>query len=120
MSAASLTLTALGAMVLGCVVVGGLGQLAGARASLDASADLGALAVAGRVVRGEPAASACAVGASVVAADGARLLGCTVEGHHAVVVVGRDVQLLGWTASLESSARAGPGDGPVGDVPVDG
>lgn len=113
MSAVALTATSLGAMALGCLVVGTLGQLASAHASLDATADLTALAVASRAVRGEPATSACATGGAVATADGARLMTCEAVGPggdgSVVVVVTREVVVLGLRAELEATARAGPG-----------
>lgn len=108
MSAVSLTAAALVAAVLGCGAAGALGQVALARAEADSAADLAALAVASRVVRGEPHATACAVGARLVAGDGMVLTGCLVEGEQVRVEVLRELRLLGAALPVPARARAGP------------
>ena len=112
MSAVSLTATALAGAVLGCAVAGLLGQVAVARAEVDAAADLAALAVAAHVVRGEPHESACAVGGTVAAGPQTRLTGCVVDGDVVTVQVVRDLDLLGATLPVVAAARAGPDTGP--------
>jgi len=111
-SAVSLTATALAGAVLGCAVAGLLGQVAAARAEVDAAADLAALAVAAHVVRGEPHESACAVGGTVAAGPQTRLTGCVVDGDVVTVQVVRDLDLLGATLPVVAAARAGPDTGP--------
>lgn len=108
MSGAGLVLTSVAGMVLGCLVVGPLGQVVEARARADSAADLTALAVATRLARGEPAAAACATGAAVAGAHGARPAGCAVDGPVATVTVALDLQVLGLRAEVPSTARAGP------------
>lgn len=108
MSGAGLVLGSVAAMVLGVVVVGGVGQVAGTRARADSTADLAALAVAARLVRGEPAAAACGAGAALASADGARPTGCDVDGLVVTVAVEVDVRVLGLTAVVGAAARAGP------------
>lgn len=106
-SAVSLTATALAGAVLGCAVVGLLGQVVAARAEVDAAADLAALAVAAHVVRGEPQETACAVGDAVAAGPRTRLIGCVVAGDVVTVQVVRDLDLLGATLPVAAAARAG-------------
>ena len=112
MSAVSLTATALAGAVLGCAVVGLLGQVAVARAEVDAAADLAALAVAANVLRGEPHESGCAVGGAVAAGPETRLTGCDVDEDVVTVQVVRDLDLLGVTLPVVGAARAGPDTGP--------
>ena len=126
MSAVSLTATALAGTVLGCAVVGLLGQVAMARAEADAAADLAALAVASRVVRGEPHAVACALGRTIVTGPRTRLSACAVDGEAVSDVRGTagggpgavtvqvvlDLDLLGTTLPVVATARAGPDPGP--------
>ncbi|MFC7164086.1 hypothetical protein ACFQL5_17500 [Aquipuribacter hungaricus] len=112
MSAVTLVATALGATVLGCAAAGALGQVAAARAGTDGAADLAALAAAGRVVRGEPHATACGVGATVAAGPSTVLTGCTVAGEVVTVTVMRDLTLFGATVAVRAVARAGPVDDP--------
>jgi len=111
-TAVSLTATALAGAVLGCAVAGLVGQVASARAEVDAAADLAALAVAAHVVRGEPHQTACDVGGAVAAGPRTRLTGCVVDGFVVTVQVVRDLDLLGATLPVVAAARAGPD--PVG------
>jgi len=103
-----LTATALAGMLLGCTVVGGVSQVALARAGADTAADLTALAVAGRLVRGEPHSAACGVGAQVADASGATVVGCSVTGAEASVQVTVSVLGLGLEATVTARSRAGP------------
>ena len=106
----ALTASALAAAVVGCAVAGALGQVAAARAGADGAADLAALAVAARVVRGEPAAAACALGGTVAAVPGLTMTGCRVDGELVMVAVRRDLVVLGARLSVGATARAGPVD----------
>lgn len=111
MSGLTLTATALAGMVLGCAVVGGLGQVAVARAGVDAAADLAALGAAAHLARGQPSDAACGVATSVVANDPASdrsLVGCTVTGPTVTVTVGAAVRVLGVAGTVTGRARAGP------------
>jgi secretion/DNA translocation related TadE-like protein len=79
-----------------------------ARHRAGAAADLAALAVAVRAVRGDPAA--CGAGIAIAAANGADLVGCAVGAGSVVEVeVSVPVRLgpLGLLAA-EGRARAGP------------
>lgn|GEM_PF-6891388 len=119
MSGLTLTVTALAGMMLGCAVVGGVGQVAVARARVDAATDLAALAAASALGRGETAERACALANRVAVAPGggdpaerrARTSGCRVVGAEVTVSVEAPVRVLGLTASVTGRARAGPVSG---------
>lgn len=118
MSAVSLTAAALVAAVLGCGAAGALGQVARARAEVDAAADLAALAVASRVVRGEPHATACAVAVPLVAPEGLTVTGCGVDGEQVLLQVRLDLRVLGTVLPVTGRARAGPaGPDPEAGMP---
>ena len=93
----------------GLVVVafGLTGALAAAAATgrhrAQAAADLGALAGARYAVDGESAA--CARAAEIVAANGARMAGCRLDGLDLVVTA--DVPVAG-AGTAQGVARAGP------------
>ncbi len=108
MTAVSLTAVALAGAVLGCAVLGVVGQVAVARAEADTSADLAALAVAARVVRGESASAACGVGAHVAQDGRTSMTTCLLDGEVVTVEVRRQLTLLGVTAGVAARARAGP------------
>ncbi|WP_380169425.1 pilus assembly protein TadG-related protein [Jannaschia sp. R86511] len=124
MSGLGLTATSLAAMVLGCAVVGGVGQVAVARARADSAADLAALAAAARLARGDPADVACAAASQVVAsgvtasaavagpapaaARPDRVVACRVADRTVTVDVDVTVHVLGWAGVLTGTARAGP------------
>lgn len=116
MSGLTLTATALAGMLLGCAVVGGVGQVAVARARVDTAADLAALAAASTLGRGETAEAACAVAHRVAvgpAADGPTdgrtgVSGCRVVGNVVTVSVDGPVRVLGLRTSITGRARAGP------------
>lgn len=110
MSAVSLLSASLGAMVLGCAAVGGVGQVARSHAYVDATADLVALATAAQLARGEPVDRACAAGAGLAAEGGAQLVRCEVDGMVVTVTLSLDVEVLAVPASLGGRARAGPAD----------
>ncbi len=107
MSAVTLAATSLAAAVLGCAAVGALGQVAAARAAADGTADLAALAVASRVVQGEPPSAACGLGAGLAGPE-AVVTGCVVDGEVVTVTVRRDLDVLGVTLPVRAAARAGP------------
>lgn len=72
----------------------------------QAAADLGALAGAVALQRGE---DGCGRAATVAAANGAELLECDVAGEEVAIEVRvRGPDLLGWQGDLVGSARAGP------------
>lgn len=116
MSGLTLTATALAGMVLGCAVVGGVGQVAVVRARVDAAADLAALAAASTLGRGETAARACAVAGLLTTGPAGggptqgpvRVSGCRVDGAEVTVSVDGPVHVLGLTGSVTGRARAGP------------
>jgi secretion/DNA translocation related TadE-like protein len=85
------------------------GAAASARHRAQAAADLGALAGARYAVDGSSVA--CARAAGIVEANGARLVGCRLEGVDLVVVAELPVVGLG---TARGTARAGPVDGPAG------
>lgn len=113
MSGLTLTATALAGMVLGCAVVGGVGQVAVVRARVDATADLAALAAAARLARGDPGDLACATASRVAAGQGSeagppRVVDCLTAGPEVTVRVGATVEVLGLSAPVDGRARAGP------------
>jgi len=101
---ASLWLLGIGlCVVMFGIAVAGIGLAFVARHRAQIAADLGALAVARRVVEGTD--SACARGRELVAANGARMVSCDVIGLDAVVRVEVDLAGIG---VARASARAGP------------
>ena len=93
------------AVLGGVFVEAGLAAVTRHRAAL--AADVAAIAAAGHSAEGP--AAACAAAGRALAADGAQLVSCAVEGPFAVV---RDrVAAPGWIAwagSATAAARAGP------------
>ena len=106
-----LTMTVCGLMLASAV-------LASHRAR--AAADLGALAAAGVLIRGEPSAAACQCAFRVASANHAELQSCSTLGAEVrlSVDVPAGVKALG-VATARSRAGPGPvGPGPVGISPV--
>ena len=94
---------AMGAMVVGSAVI--------ARHRAQASADLTALAAAGRVASGGEVA--CSWAASLAAAMHSVVTTCRVEELDVVVDVEIPVSLGRWgLGSARAAARAGPGESP--------
>ncbi len=100
---------------VGVVAVGGLVSVLSARARAAATADLAALAAAGRVLPGgvlpggQGEAAPCAAAARVARAAGARMVVCTLAGPVAEVTV--ELDLPGRFRRLpptRARARAGP------------
>lgn len=102
------TVLALGLVVvlLVATMIGvGVVRVVAARHVAAAAADLGALAGAAAVGRGQP----CAAAARTVRANDAELVSCRVSGAEVVVVASvRSKPLLGASWVPRSSARAGP------------
>jgi len=102
------TILALGlvAVLLVATMIGvGVVRVVAARHLAAAAADLGALAGAAAVGRGQP----CAAAAGAVHANDAELVSCRVSGADVVVVASvRSEPLLGVSWVPRSSARAGP------------
>jgi secretion/DNA translocation related TadE-like protein len=96
-------------------VTGAVGLLAGAvsaRHRAEGAADLGALAAA--PVALVDAREACRRAARVVAANGARLVRCRVDGPDVIVVVARRLEgMLGRFGAARARARAGPVPAPL-------
>ncbi|BCJ52841.1 hypothetical protein Asp14428_43160 [Actinoplanes sp. NBRC 14428] len=109
--AASFFVLAVGlAVVSGGVAGAAVGAARVGRHEARTAADLGALAGAMRAIEGER--SACARAAELVAANGARLLSCRLEGMEIVVEVATPVTPLpGLTLRATAAARAGPARG---------
>lgn len=80
-----------------------IGSATTARHQAQVAADLGALAGAARAIWG--AGEACGRASAYVAANGALLTECTVDGLDLLVTA--SVRWHGWSA--EATARAGPG-----------
>jgi len=98
------------------VTVSGLMLASAALAShrARAAADLGALAAAGVLIRGEPSVAACQCAARVASANHAELRSCTTLGAEVrlSVAVRAGVKGLG-----VATARSRAGPGPVGPGP---
>lgn len=95
----SLLVVALAVAHIGAAVV--------ARHRAQAAADLAALAAAGRLSAGRPAA--CAAAEAVVTAMRAAAAGCSVQELDVTVVVTVPVHLGRWgTGTAHATARAGP------------
>lgn len=99
------TVAALLTVLTGLLLVAGV---MGARGRAQAAADLGALAAAQAVLRGE--SDPCARAATVAAANRADLVDCSLVGEYATVAVRAAVVWVGRTTGLHAgaSARAGP------------
>ncbi|MEV2236618.1 Rv3654c family TadE-like protein [Micromonospora sp. NPDC049891] len=85
----------------------GVGAARVARQQARVAADLGALAGAGRALQDEPVA--CARAAELVAANGARLVWCRLDGLDVLVTTEVIVDPLpGMTRTAMATSRAGP------------
>jgi len=101
---ASVWLLCAGLVVVAFGLTGALaGAAATARHRAQAAADLGALAGARYAVDGEP--TACARAAAIVAANGARMTGCRLDGVDLVVTAAVPLAGVGTASGV---ARAGP------------
>jgi secretion/DNA translocation related TadE-like protein len=112
--AASIFVLAVG-LVLVAAGLGGaaVGAARVGRHEARTAADLGALAGASRAIEGS--AAACARAAQLVAANGARMTACRVEGLE--IVVSAEVLVTpvpGLTRHATAAARAGPVTAPAG------
>ena len=77
-----------------------------------AAADLGALAAAGALMRGEPPGVACRTAALIAGANHARVLRCIAVGTQAQLSVAVPAAVPGLgTATARSRAGPGPGRG---------
>ncbi len=96
-------------VVLLGAAMAGVGAAVVARHRAQAAADLGALAGAQHALPGEQ--EACARAASIVAAHGARMVTCRLDGLDILVTAA--VSPAGYAAlagAAQASARAGPAD----------
>jgi secretion/DNA translocation related TadE-like protein len=112
--AASIFVLAVG-LVLVAAGLGGaaVGAARVGRHEARTAADLGALAGASRAIEGS--AAACARAAQLVAANGARMTACRVEGLE--IIVAAEVLVTpvpGLTRHATAAARAGPVTAPAG------
>ncbi|MFK3981520.1 Rv3654c family TadE-like protein [Micromonospora sp. NPDC050397] len=105
---ASLWLLAVGlTLVAGSLAGAAVGAARVAKHQARVAADFGALAGAARALEGPTVA--CARAGELVAANGARLVDCTVEGLDLQLVVELTVTPLpGLTRTARAVARAGP------------
>ncbi|BCJ58988.1 hypothetical protein Jiend_24100 [Micromonospora endophytica] len=93
--------------VLGGLFGAGVGAARMARQQARVAADFGALAGAGRALQNERAA--CARAAEIVAANGARLIQCQLDGLDVLVTAELTVEPLpGLRRSATATSRAGP------------
>ena len=107
-SATVLVLAVCGAVTAAAALLAGTGVAAVTRHRAALAADAAALAAAADVTL--LPGSVCASAAKALAANGARLVECRVDG--AVVVVRARVSAprwIGWAGAAEGRARAGPG-----------
>lgn len=98
-----LALAVLAVLALLAVTAVGIGSALAARQRVVAAADAGALAAADTAIGIHPGVP-CAIAADVVAAHGATLAACEVEGVVATVTASAEVAGL----PVSVSARAGP------------
>ncbi len=105
---ATICLLAVGLVfVLAGLFGAGVGAARMARQQARVAADFGALAGAGRALQDEPAA--CARAAEIVAANGARLIQCQLDGLDVLVTAELTVEPLpGLRRSATATSRAGP------------
>ncbi|RIW49230.1 helicase [Micromonospora endophytica] len=105
---ATICLLAVGLVfVLGGLFGAGVGAARMARQQARVAADFGALAGAGRALQNERAA--CARAAEIVAANGARLIQCQLDGLDVLVTAELTVEPLpGLRRSATATSRAGP------------
>jgi secretion/DNA translocation related TadE-like protein len=98
------------------LVVGALGVVSAVLAShrAQAAADLGALAAAGVLVRGEAPAAACALAASVAGRGGGSVASCRVGNDLRVEVVATVQATLPQLGAATARSRAGPAPEPRG------
>ncbi|MEV6694522.1 Rv3654c family TadE-like protein [Micromonospora sp. NPDC051196] len=93
--------------VLGGLFAAGVGTARMARQQARVAADFGALAGAARALQDEP--TVCARAAEIVAANGARLVSCQIDGLDVLVTAELTVQPLpGLTRVATATSRAGP------------
>jgi secretion/DNA translocation related TadE-like protein len=105
-SATVLVLAMLGVVLTVAAGIAVFGAAVVDQRRVEAAADLGALAGAGALQRGEPA---CAAAATVVERNGARLTGCVPVGQDVTVRVARPARrFLGLSWAVTSVGRAGP------------
>ncbi|GAA1799010.1 hypothetical protein GCM10009795_050600 [Nocardioides hankookensis] len=107
-SATPFAIACLGLLVLLAAALGVVSAMVHAERRAQSAADLGALAAAQAVARGE---DGCAAGARVVTANDAEVTSCRAAGRDVrleVVVLGP--RWLGQTGDLSAEARAGPVD----------
>jgi len=106
-SATVLALATCAAIGLVAAVLAGAGLAAVTRHRAMLAADAGALAAAAHATEGTT--GACAVARQALAADGAALVGCSVDGPYAVV---RDrvpaPRWIAWAGAAVGESRAGP------------
>lgn len=106
-SATPFVIACLAVLLLLGAALGVVAAMVRAHRTAQSAADLAALAAASAVVDGrEP----CDAGARIAAANGARLIGCALDGRAVTVrVVVPGPHWLGQVADLQGEARAGPG-----------
>jgi secretion/DNA translocation related TadE-like protein len=99
-------------VVLFGAAIAGVGSAIVARHRAQAAADLGALAGAPHALAGEPVV--CGWAARVVAANGARLVECRLDGVDVIVTTAvTPAGYAGLAGAAQASARAGPADAPA-------
>lgn len=107
--AASVLVTAcLAVLLLIGAALGVVAAIVRAHRAAQSAADLAALAGAGALQRGD---DPCGSATGLAAANGARLVGCRIDGRDVVVRVEvSGPRWLGAVADPDATARAGPGE----------
>ncbi len=106
-SASLFAISCLAVLLLVGAALGVGAAMVRAHRAAQSAADLAALSAATALGRGR---DPCAAGAATAAANGARLIACSVAGREASVRVEvAGPRWLGQTADLGAEARAGPG-----------
>jgi secretion/DNA translocation related TadE-like protein len=114
-SASVLATLVVGVLAFVALLTAVVGGAVADKRRVEAAADLGALAGASAVQRGD---DGCGAAAAIVARNRSRLVGCSVAGLVVSVRAARDTsRVLGLRLTLSSRARAGPVDAAPGSVP---
>jgi secretion/DNA translocation related TadE-like protein len=107
-SASVLATVVVGVLAFAALLTAVVGGAVADKRRVEVAADLGALAGASAVQRGD---DGCGAAAAIVARNRSRLAGCSIEGLVVSVRTSRDTRrVLGLHLTVTSRARAGPAD----------
>jgi secretion/DNA translocation related TadE-like protein len=114
-SASVLATVVVGVLAFAALLTAVVGGAVADKRRVEVAADLGALAGASAVQRGD---DGCGAAAAIVTRNRSRLVGCSVAGPVISVRTARDTRrVLGLRLTLTSRARAGPVSAATGPVP---